>query len=127
LAHRSQDIEEITVKDVLKDFQDNYIDVSQFENSRQISASREKSQEMKEVPQTDPGAGNGNQPSAIFKHSGQMNIFLHAIFSARTANYIIELNITNSHFFSSLWDYQRRLKYIKEFTLNSTKPIACGD
>ena len=60
---------------MLKGFQDNNIDVNQLENSGQISASRQKCQEMKEVPYRDTDVGNGTQPSVIFKHSGQLNIF----------------------------------------------------
>ena len=55
---------------MLKGFQDNNIDVNQLENSGQISASRQKCQEMKEVPYRDTDVGNGTQPSVIFKHSG---------------------------------------------------------
>jgi len=76
VEHRSNDIEEVTVKGVLKDFQENKKDSNQFENSGQINASTQNSQEIEEVPQRDNGAGNGTQTSAIFKHSGQLNIFL---------------------------------------------------
>ena len=40
VAHRSHDIEEVTVKDVPKDFKDNDIVVSQLENSGQIVSVR---------------------------------------------------------------------------------------
>jgi hypothetical protein len=75
VAHRRHDTEEVTVKDVLKDFQDNNIDVNRLENSGHISASTQKSQEIKEEPQKDNGAGNGRQTSEIFKHSEKLNIF----------------------------------------------------
>ena len=76
VAYRSHDIEKVTVKDMLMDFQDNNIVVNQLENSEKISASMQNSQAIKEVPQRDTGAGNGTQTSAIFKNSGQLNVFL---------------------------------------------------
>ena len=63
------------VKDVLKGFQDKNIDVNQLQNSGQISTSRQKCQEMQEVPYKDTDVENGTQPSVTFKHSGQLNIF----------------------------------------------------
>ena len=61
VAYRSHDIEKVTVKDMLMNFQDNNIDVNQLENSGKISASTQKSQAIKEVPQRDTAAGNGTQ------------------------------------------------------------------
>jgi len=63
------------VKDVLKVFQDKNVDVNQLEYSGQVSASRQKCQEMKEVPYRDTDVGNGTQTSVNLKHSGQLNIF----------------------------------------------------
>ena len=75
VAYRSHDIEKVTVKDMLMDFQDNIV-VNQLEISEKISASMQNSQAIKEVPQRDTAAGNGTQTSAIFKNSGQLIVFL---------------------------------------------------
>ena len=75
VAHRSHDIEEVTVKDVPKDFQDNKIYVVQVQHLGQITASRQNCQQKKEVPQRGTGVGNGKKSSEIFKNSGKINIF----------------------------------------------------
>ena len=46
---------------------------------------------------------------------------LQAFCCSRTRNYFIDLNITHSHYFSSIWVHQERLKITKKFTFNSTK------
>jgi hypothetical protein len=75
VAHRSHDIEEVIVKDVLKDFQDNKIYFIQVQHLGQITVSKQNCQQKKKVPQRDTGVGNGRQSSEIFKNSGKINIF----------------------------------------------------
>ena len=70
---------------------------------------------MKEVPYRDTDVRNGTQHSVNFKHSGQLNIFFASIlFSRNQKLYVVDLNVTHSHSFSSPTDYQRSLQDIKK-------------